>query len=194
LKKQTGVWIDAQVWGAYRGLCSREKLRPSEPLEEYLRLVLRTGSALTVLNMMQGMAKARSQGLEAYARVLLNWYRNGRQWVPVTDENEAPVETMLLHALMDVADPQLRREVQEALMMKPRKQADKKDGKRKIIVKEEPATKTELPAQSAATAISERIGMIERQVVNHEMGPEQAVKMLEKIRQMRRKLKTDEHG
>jgi len=194
LKKQTGVWIDAQVWGAYRGLCSREKLRPSEPLEEYLRLVLRTGSALTVLNMMQGMAKARSQGLEAYARVLLNWYRNGRQWVPVTDENEAPVETMLLHALMDVADPQLRREVQEALMMKPRKQADKKDGNRKIIVKEEPATKTELPAQSAATAFSERIGMIEKQVANHEMGPEQAVKMLEKIRQMRKKLKTDEHG
>ena len=194
MKKQTGVWIDAQVWGAYRGLCSREKLRLSEPLEEFLRLVLRTGSALTVLNMMQGMAKARSQGLEAYARVLLNWYKNGKQWVPVSDENEAPVETMLLHALMDVADPQLRREVQEALMMKPRKQADKKDGNRKIIVKEEPATKTELPAQSAATAFSERIGMIEKQVANHEMGPEQAVKMLEKIRQMRKKLKTDEHG
>ena len=194
LKKQTGVWIDAQVWGAYRSLCSREKLRPSEPIEEYLRLVLQTGSALTVLNMMQGMAKARSQGLEAYARVLLNWYTKGKQWVYVSDEGEAPVETMLLHALKDVADPQLRREVQEALMMGPRKQADKKVGKRKVIAEEEPATKTELPAMSAATAFSERIGEIEKQVANHEVGPEQAQKMLEKIRQMRKKLKTDEHG
>ena len=60
-------------------------------------------------------------------------------------------------------------------------------------MKEEPATKTELPAMSAATAFSERIGMIEKQVANHEVGPEQAQKMLEKIRQMRKKLKTDEH-
>jgi hypothetical protein len=51
LKKQTGVWIDAEVWGAYRGLCSREKLRPSEPIEQYLKLVVQTGSTLTVLNM-----------------------------------------------------------------------------------------------------------------------------------------------
>jgi len=188
------MWVDAQVWGAYRILCSREKLRPSEPLEEFLKLVLRTGSALSVLNMMQGMAKARLQGLEAYARVLLNWYKNGKQWVYVSDEGEAPVETMLLHALKDVADPQLRNDIQEALMMKPSKQADEKEGKRRIDAKEEPATKPEVPAEPAATAFSERIGMIEKQVANHEMGPEQAMKMLEKIRQMRKKLKTDEQG
>jgi hypothetical protein len=140
------------------------------------------------------MARARSQGLEAYARVLLKWYKNGKQWVPVTDQNAASVETMLLHALTDVADPQLRRDMEEALMMRPNRQADRKGGKRKKIVKEEPATKEMLPGESAATALSEKIGMIEKQVANHEMSPEQAVKMLEKIRQMRRKLKTDEHG
>jgi hypothetical protein len=40
LKKQTGIWIDDQVWGAYRDLCRREKLRPAEPVEEYVRFVL----------------------------------------------------------------------------------------------------------------------------------------------------------
>ena len=194
MKKQTGVWVDAQVWGAYRGICGREKLRPSEPLEEFLRLVLRTGSALSALNMMQGMAEARLQGLESYARVLLNWHNNGKQWVQVSDENNVPVETMLLHALTDVAAPQLRRDIEEALMMRPRRQANKKPGKRKMILKEEPATKPEVPATSAETALSERIGTIEKQVANHEMDPEQAQKMLEKIRQMRRKLKADEHG
>jgi hypothetical protein len=38
LKKQTGIWIDGQVWRAYRDLCGREKLRPAEPIEEYVRL------------------------------------------------------------------------------------------------------------------------------------------------------------
>lgn len=194
MKKQTGVWIDAQVWSDYKSLCGREKLRPSEPIEEYLKLVLQTGSALTVSNMMQGMAKARSQGLEAYARVLLSWYKNGKQWIPVSDEGEAHVETLLLNALKDVADPQLRREVQEALMMGPSKQADEKDENRKRTAEEEPATKEDVPADSEATASSERIEEVENQITNHELDPEQAQKILENLRQMRRKLKTDEHG
>ena len=33
---------------------------------------------------------------------------------------------MLLHALRDVGDPQLRREIEEALMIKPRKEARRK--------------------------------------------------------------------
>ncbi|MGA3192650.1 MAG: hypothetical protein ABSD73_09100 [Candidatus Bathyarchaeia archaeon] len=127
MKKQTGFWVDAQVWEAYRGLCSREKLRPSEPIEQYLRVILQYGSALTVLNMIRGMAKAGSEGIEAYARVLLDWYKNEKQWIHVTDESEAPVEPMLLNALKKVADPQLRKEIQEALMVRPHEQASKKD-------------------------------------------------------------------
>lgn len=116
-----GVWVDAEVWRGYRSLCSREKLRPSRPIEEFLRFILRDGSAVTVLNMMQGWGK--SEGLEAYARVLLNWYTHDRLFFPVTDEEEAPVEPMLLQALRDVKDPHLRREIEEALVIKPRKQA-----------------------------------------------------------------------
>jgi hypothetical protein len=46
-----------------------EKLRPAEPVEEYVRFVLRNGSALAVLNMMQGMERAGSEGLEGLAQV-----------------------------------------------------------------------------------------------------------------------------
>lgn len=73
------------------------------------------------------MAKTGPEGIEAYARVLLNWYKNGKHWIHVTDENEAPVETMLLHALKEVADPQLRKEIQEALAVRPHGQTSKKD-------------------------------------------------------------------
>ena len=155
MKKQTGVWIDVHVWDAYKALCSREKLRPSEPIEEFLRLILQTGSALTVSNMVQRMAKARIQGSEAYARVLLSWYKNGKHLISVSDEGEAYVETLLLHALTDVADPRLRRSIEEALKMGPSKQAERESGEQKTFAEEEPAPKPEAPAESLETAYSE---------------------------------------
>ncbi|MGF3573519.1 MAG: hypothetical protein ACQXXG_08905 [Candidatus Bathyarchaeia archaeon] len=109
MKKQTGIWVDAAVWSAYRQLCSREKLRPAEPIEKFLGFVLKGGSALAVLKMLDTMGK--SEGLEAYARVLLEWYRSGKKWIDVTDEEEP----MLLQALRNVTDPKLRREIEAAL-------------------------------------------------------------------------------
>ncbi len=63
--------------------------------------------------MMQSMGK--TEGFVAYARVLLDWYRNGKRWMSVTDEDKVPIEPMLLQALKDVADPRLRREIEAAL-------------------------------------------------------------------------------
>jgi hypothetical protein len=144
--------------------------------------------------MMQHMAKARVQGLEAYARVLLSWYKDGRQWIPVSGGGEDHVETLLLHALTDVSNPRLRRSIEEALKMGPSKQAEEESEEQKTFGEEEPAPKPEAPAESPETAYSERIDEIEKQVANHEMDSEQAQKMLDKIRQMRKNLKTDEHG
>jgi metal-sulfur cluster biosynthetic enzyme len=197
LKKQTGISIDAQLWDSYRDLCNREKLRLSEPIAEYLRLVLQNGSVLAVLNMMRGMGKARPEGLEgfeAYARVLLNWYKNGQLWIRVTDETEAPVEPMLLHALKDVADPQLRRDIQKTLMIRPRKQKGKKEKRKKSAVKEKLAARQEPPAEPAAVATSEKIEDIRKKIAGHDMDAEQAQEMLEKIRRIREKLKGDKKG
>jgi len=82
MKKQTGVWVDAAVWQAYRDLCSREKLRPAEPIEKFLRFILHGGSALSILNWLEKTEKV--EGFEAYARVLLEWYRNGKLWIYIS--------------------------------------------------------------------------------------------------------------
>jgi hypothetical protein len=116
MKKQTGIWVDAQVWQAYRELCNREKLRPAEPIEKFLSFVLKGGSALAVLNMLDVMGPG--EGFEAYARVLLSWYKEGKRWIYITDEDEAPIESMLLQALRNVMDPQLRMEIEESLTKK----------------------------------------------------------------------------
>lgn len=113
MKKQIGVWVDAAVWHAYRELCSKERFRAAEPIEKFLQLVLHEKSVTSVLSWMNMAGKA--EGFEAYVRVLLNWYRNGKLWMDVTDEDEAPIEPMLLEALKHVMDPELRREIEEAL-------------------------------------------------------------------------------
>jgi hypothetical protein len=109
--------IDAEVWVAYRKLCSREKLRPYRPIEEFLRLVVDSDSASSLLTMMRETAKSRVDGYHAYARVLLDWYTHGKFWMNVQDE-ETSVEGMLLDALKLVTDADLRRRIEEALIAK----------------------------------------------------------------------------
>jgi hypothetical protein len=135
VKKQTGIWVDAVVWGLYRDVCAREKLRPSEPVEGFLRFVLRCGSAIGVLSMFDS-CEGKS-GFDAYARVLLGWFKGGRYFVYVTDEDEAPVEHLLLQAVKQVNDPELRREIEEALIDRRedsnREEGDQEGGERESL-------------------------------------------------------------
>ncbi|MEM1589447.1 MAG: hypothetical protein QXZ68_01735 [Candidatus Bathyarchaeia archaeon] len=121
MKRQIGVWVDAQLWSAYKELCAKDRVRPAEPIEAFVGFVVRSGSALAALNMLRAMEEAEAEGFEVYARVLLNWYRSGKEWVYVTDENEAPVEYLLLETLKRVRDKALRREIEEALKVKTEK-------------------------------------------------------------------------
>jgi hypothetical protein len=72
MKLQTGMRIDAELWTSYRMVCSREKQRPSGPIEEFLRLVVDNDAALSLLRLMREAVKSRVDGLEAYARVRLD--------------------------------------------------------------------------------------------------------------------------
>jgi hypothetical protein len=121
LKRQTGLRVEAELWGAYRELCRRQKLRASQPIEDFLRLVVGEDSAVGVLRLMREAAKVRVEGQEAYARVLLDWYTHGMFWLDVSDEEQVPVEKMLLDALKTVADPELRGRIEEALISQQRK-------------------------------------------------------------------------
>lgn len=127
LKKQTGIWVDAPVWEAYRSLCSREKVRPSESVEEFLRLVVQNGSALKVLNMMRGMADAKSKGFEAYVRVLLNLYTHGRYFIKTGSGTPEAIEPMLLEALKRLEDAELRQKVEEAFADDIRKRKEEQE-------------------------------------------------------------------
>jgi len=53
MKMQTGMRVEVDVWRSYRALCSRERLRPSLIVEEFLRLVLETDSAVGFLSLLR---------------------------------------------------------------------------------------------------------------------------------------------
>lgn len=113
LKKQTGIWVDSAVWEEYRQLCSREKLRPAEPIEKFVRFIVSGGSAKAVFPMLD--ASQRQESFDAYARVLLDWLRKDIGYVSMPGENGAPVESMLLQTLKQVTNRNLRSEIEEAL-------------------------------------------------------------------------------
>lgn len=80
---------------------------------------------------MREAAKARVEGHEAYARVLLDWYTHGKLWVHGLGEDEVSVETLLLEALKTVVDADLRRQIEEALIARQREAPLKEKDARK---------------------------------------------------------------
>ena len=126
MKVQTGVRVESELWSAYKTVCEREKLRPGEPIEGFLRLVVDGDSALSLLRVMREAARSRVDGVEAYARVLLDWLVHGKFWFNTLGEEDASVEGMLLESLKVVADPELRRRIETALINDQRKRSEKK--------------------------------------------------------------------
>ena len=112
---QTGVRVESDVWQAYRALCSRERVRPGRPIEEFLETLVENGSVLNLLTLMKGAAKTQPKGINAHAQVLLSWYKQGKRYFHALGEDEAPVEGLLLETLKTVSGSDLRKQIQETL-------------------------------------------------------------------------------
>jgi hypothetical protein len=115
VKHQANLWVEADVWRAYKELCRGGRVRTYVPVEEFLRVVVENGSVVNVLNMMRVLRKTGAEGFEAYARVLLEWHDHGKYFIPVSGNQRLSVEGLLLNALKDVTDPDLRGRIKEAL-------------------------------------------------------------------------------
>jgi hypothetical protein len=121
MKKQTGIRVESELWEAYRELCRRQKLRPSQPIKDFLRLAVNEHSAVSLLRLMREAAKTRVKGHEAYTRVLLDWYIHSKFWIKGSGEEDVSVETLLLDALKTISDPELRGQIEEALTTRQRR-------------------------------------------------------------------------
>jgi hypothetical protein len=57
MKMQTGMRVEVEVWRLYRALCSQDRLRPSVPVEEFLKLFVENDSALGFLTLVRGLLR-----------------------------------------------------------------------------------------------------------------------------------------
>ena len=73
------------------------------------------------LSLMRGAAKAHAEGLEAYARVLLQWYTHEKRYFNAAGKDQASVEGLLLETLKMVVDFELRQRIEEALIATQRR-------------------------------------------------------------------------
>jgi len=115
MKMQAGFRVEAEVLQAYRALCSREKLRSSVPIEEFLKVVLDKDSASGFLTLIRSVTETNAEGLAAYTRVLLTWYLAGKRYFNSAGKDEESVEGLLLEALKMVSNSELRQQIEQAL-------------------------------------------------------------------------------
>ncbi|MCK4478161.1 hypothetical protein KAU88_06505 [Candidatus Bathyarchaeota archaeon] len=116
LKTQIGVWIDSATWNAYKMLCSREKLRPAEGLEEFLKVVNCEGSVAAALQLLRSTAD--DEGVKAQVEVLMKWSRQGKYWFYDNRGKQVNIKGVLLEKLGKIRDPRLRAEVEALLKEK----------------------------------------------------------------------------
>jgi len=124
MKFQTGVRVEQDTWQAYRAICKREKLRPAQPIENFLRLTVNNDSAQYTLSVIKEAAKTKTEGVNAHTRVLLYYFTHGKFWIQDGDEKEISVEAQLLEALKTVNDD-LRAQIEQALIEHQRQQEER---------------------------------------------------------------------
>ena len=73
--------MNPRVLAGFKELCRGEGLRPSEVVEEFMRLSLQTGSVSSLRDAAgQGLASAQ-EGLRDQAEVLLQLKSRGEHWI-----------------------------------------------------------------------------------------------------------------
>jgi hypothetical protein len=189
VKRQVGVRVDVDLWGAYKGVCECERLWSNVGVEGFLRVVVDVGSVLGVLRMLRRAVRAGVEGFDDYVRVLLSWCKGGRRWVYV-EGREVSVDGLLLLALKAVSDSQLRGEIREALVKKNDEEAGEiGDGEESGVKEESAVEEAVVPVEGGLPAASKRIREIAKDVGGRELRAEQAELVLKKIDDLRRKLK-----
>lgn len=101
--------FDPVLYAEFKDLAARSGLMVTEAFEKFMEACVRTG-AVTYPQVAE-----RRVALEAEARVLLTWRKQGEYWYNAEDGEELSVKGRLFALLGQVADEELRREIEEEL-------------------------------------------------------------------------------
>jgi hypothetical protein len=106
-----GFRFDSQLYLAFKKLAFENGYTVTGAFEKFMSSAVDFGLAFP--------SAAKTENVEAEARVMLAWLKEGRYWVNLGGGEETSTRGRLLQLLPEVEDADLRSDIEETLKKKP---------------------------------------------------------------------------
>lgn len=103
--------FNPQVYDSFRQLASKNGYTVTAALEKFMASAVEYGLVFP--------SAAKTENVEAEARVMLAWLKEGKYWVNLGGGEETSTRGRLLQLLLGVEDADLRLDIEETLKKKP---------------------------------------------------------------------------
>jgi hypothetical protein len=102
--------FDPQLYQSFKELTQKNGYSVTAAFNKFMALAVEFGLVFPT---------DRVEALEAEARIMLAWLKAGRYWVNLDGKRETSVRGRLLDLLPAIRNPELSKEIEEALKSKP---------------------------------------------------------------------------
>jgi len=102
--------FDPQVYADFKELTRKSGYTMTSALEKFMADALKFGLVFP---------SAKEEAVEAEARVMLSWLKEGKYWVNLGGKEETSMRGRLLQLLPKIGDAELRKDIEETLKSKP---------------------------------------------------------------------------
>lgn len=110
-KKFKGFRFNAQLYEDFKTLTAKNGYSATEVFEKFMISAIEHG--------LQFPSAAKTENVEAEARIMLTWLKEGRYWVNLGGAEEIGPRGRLLLLLPNVENVDLRADIEETLKKKP---------------------------------------------------------------------------
>jgi len=102
--------FNPQLYASFKSLASKNGYTVTAALEKFMSCALEHGLVFP--------SAAKTEDVEAEARIMLAWLKKGVYWISLGGEKETSTKGRLLHLLPMVENAELKKEIEETLKKK----------------------------------------------------------------------------
>ena len=110
-KKLKGFRFNAQLYEGFKTLAAKKGYTVTAAFEKFMTSAIEYGLSFP--------SPIKTENVEAEARIMLTWLKEGRYWVNLGGGEETSTRGRLLLLLPNVENADLRVDIEETLKMKP---------------------------------------------------------------------------
>jgi hypothetical protein len=106
-KASKGFRFNPQVYASFKELAAKNGYTMTAALEKFMASAVEFGLVFP--------SAAKTENVEAEARIMLAWLKEGKYWVNLGSGEETSTRGRLLQLLPKVEDAELRKDIEETL-------------------------------------------------------------------------------